>query len=220
MIANSSLKLDFRSWHLRILVSVAICAGLAGCERQQPTPDGRGRGISPEVRGNPIASSSSTNAVQATNAPFIPADFSKPDRVEDGLIQLGWDKLSGFKFDVYEVSSETNAGRALIKSDDSIPGPMKTYDGKRVSVTGFVLPLRTRKGVVSEFLLLRDQGICCFGAQAQINHFIRVKYPAGIRYGDPVPWKVSGTIRVGESYIQGYLTGIYQLEAQTAVEVK
>ena len=140
--------------------------------------------------------------------------------MESGLIQLGWDKLSGFKFDVYEVASETNIGRALIRSDDTIPAPMKVYDGKRASVTGFILPLRTRKGLVSEFLLLRDQGTCCFGAQAQINHFIRVKYPAGIRYGEAVPWKVSGTVRVGEIYIQGYLTGIYQMEAETAVEVK
>jgi hypothetical protein len=197
------------------------CLALAGCERQPSASDAKGTGAPLEVRGNPIAASSSTNSVRAvTNAPFVPADFSKLDRVDNGLIQLGWDKLSGFKFDVYEVSSETNIGRALIKSDDTIPAPLKAYDGKQVSVSGFVLPLRTRKGLTTEFLLLRDQGTCCFGAQAQINHFIRVKHTAGIEYGDPVPWKVSGTVRVGEIYIQGYLTGIYQLEAQTAVEVK
>jgi hypothetical protein len=208
-------------WRLRFAMLTLAWLGLAGCERRPSALDAKGRGDSPEVRGNPITTSSSTNSVRtATNAPFVPADFSRPDQVENGLVQLGWDKLSGFKFDVHEVSSETNIGRALIKSDDTIPVPMKAYDGKRVSVTGFILPLRTRKGLTTEFLLLRDQGTCCFGAQAQINHFMRVKYPAGIRYGDPVPWKVSGTVRVGEIYIQGYLTGIYQLDAETAVEVK
>ena len=86
-------------------------------------------------------------------------------------------------------------------------------------MTGFLLPLRTRRGVVTEFLLLRDQGTCCFGAQAQINHFIRVNHPPGIKPGEPVPWKVSGTIRVGETYVQGYLTGIFQLDAELVVEV-
>lgn len=220
MIRWIFIKPDVR-WRYRVTALAVVCVGLAGCGRETPSTDPQGRGSPTEVRGNRITASTSSNAVGAvTNVPFVPADFSKPDRVEDGLIQLGWDKLSGFKFEVYEVSSETNIGRALIKSDDTIPVPMKAYDGKRVSVTGFVLPLRTRKGGVTEFLLLRDQGTCCFGAQAQINHFMRVKYPTGIRYGDPVPWKVSGTVRVGEIYIQGYLTGIYQLDAETAVEVK
>lgn len=221
MTGKRLLGTHLGAWRLGFSVLAVACLALAGCERQPSASDAQGRGASLEVRGNPITASSSTNSVRAVaNAPFVPADFSKPDRVDNGLIQLGWDKLSGFKFDVYEISSETNIGRALIKSDDTIPAPLKAYDGKQVSVSGFVLPLRTRKGLTTEFLLLRDQGTCCFGAQAQINHFIRVKYPAGIKYGDPVPWKVSGTVRVGEIYIQGYLTGIYQLEAQTAVEVK
>ena len=145
-------------------------------------------------------------------------DWSKPDVVEDGFIRLGYDKLSSFKFDVYEVYSETNSGRALLKSDDVIPHQVKAYDGKRVTVTGFVLPLRTKRGLVTEFLLLRDQGTCCFGPRAQINHFIRVKYTPGFKHGAAVPWKVLGTIRVGEVFVQGYLTGIYQMDAERGVE--
>jgi len=140
--------------------------------------------------------------------------------VEDGFIRLGYDKLSGFKYDVYEVYSETNSGRALLQSDDVIPPQVKAYDGRPVTVTGFVLPLRTKRGLVTEFLLLRDQGICCFGARAQINHFIRVKYPPGFKHGAAVPWGVSGAIRVGEIYIQGYLTGIYQMDATRVVEAE
>ena len=199
------------------MLLAAFLAG-SGCERQAPSSESSSTGALVEARGKPITAPSSSNAAWTmTNVPFVPADFSKPDRVENGIIQLGWDKLSGFKFDVYEVYSETNSGRALLRSDDTIPAPMKAYDGKRINVSGFVLPLRTKKGLVTEFLLLRDQGSCCFGPQAQINHFIRVKYPAGLKHEDPIPWSVSGTLRVGEIYIQGYLTGIYQLEAQDVV---
>jgi hypothetical protein len=207
-----------RSHWLGLLVAVAVT--LVACDREPVSPKGQPRG-EVVVRGQPIAGAAATNTgAPATNAVFVPADFSKPDVVKDGLAQLGWDKLSGFKFEVYEVYSETNMGRALLKSDDTIPEPMKAYDGRRVSVSGFVLPLRTKAGLATEFLFLRDQGTCCFGPQAQINHFIRVKYPRGIKVGEPVPWKVSGTIRVGEIYTQGYLAGIYQLEAEAAVEGK
>lgn len=189
-------------------------AGLTGCKRKTPpSPVGE---TSEPVRGKPIAAPPSTNtAGMDTNAPFVPADFSQPDPVQDGITQLGWNKLSGFKFDVYEVYSETNSGRPLVRSDDIIPPPMKAYDGRTVTVTGFVLPLRTRKGLVTEFLLLRDQGTCCFGPQARINHFIRVKYVSGFKPGDPIPHRVTGPIAVGEIYIQGYLTGIYQMDAQS-----
>ena len=193
-----------------------LAVALAGCGRREPGEPAAGQGK--EVRGAPIlsAATSSVRSMTATNVP--PVDWSKPDTVEDGFIRLGYDKLSSFKYDVYEVYSETNSGRALVKSDDVIPPQVKGYDGKRVTVTGFVLPLRTKRGLVTEFLLLRDQGTCCFGPQAQINHYIRVKYPAGFKHGMPIPWKVSGVIRVGEIYIQGYLTGIYQMDAERAVE--
>jgi hypothetical protein len=195
---------------------VALALALAGCGRKEPNEPAAEP--AKEVRGAPIqpAATRSVRSLTATNLPVV--DWTRPDAVENGFIRLGYDKLSSFKYDIYEVYSETNVGRALLKSDDVIPPLVKAYDGKRVTVTGFVLPLRLKRGLVTEFLLLRDQGTCCFGAQAQINHFIRVKYPAGFPHGPPVPWEVSGTIRVGEIYIQGYLTGIYQMDAERVVE--
>lgn len=199
-----------------LLAVIALALALMGCGRQEPGEPATGPVN--EVRGTPIqpAGTGLVRSVATTNVPVV--DWNKPDAVEDGFIRLGYDKLSSFKYDVYEVYSETNSGRALLKSDDVIPTQVKGYDGKRVTVTGYVLPLRTKRGLVTEFLLLRDQGTCCFGAQAQINHFIRVKYSPGFTHGSPVPWKVSGTIRVGEIYIQGYLTGIYQMDAERVVE--
>ncbi len=177
------------------------------------------------VRGTPIQGvSSPTNASLASRSNVLSAAemaklLARPDVVEDGFLRPGFDKLSAFKYELYEVYSETNAGRAQLRSNDTIPPVIKAYDGKRVVVTGYVLPMRTRRGVVTEFLLLRDQGTCCFGAQAQVNHFIRANYPPGIKPAEPVPWKASGTMRVGETYIQGYLTGIFHFDAESVVEV-
>jgi hypothetical protein len=207
----------------RLLGVSALVVALAptpGCEpRSSETSPSAQR--SPQVQGAPIAALSSSNgAASGTNFPFVPADYSKPDPIENGLIRLGWDKLSGFKYEIYEYYPEGHAGRPLLKSDDVIPAGMKSYDGKRVLLSGFMLPLRTSKGRVTEFLFLRDQGTCCFGARAQINHFIRVKYTPGIQVEDNVLWQVTGPLRVGEIHVQGYLTGIYQLEADSVRPLK
>lgn len=199
-----------------------MAMGLFGCGRREPGSAAMTN--SSPVRGGLIQGVASvTNvAASATNQlsePEMARIRARPDPVEDGYVRPGFDKLSAFKYELYEFYSETNSGRAMLASHDAIPPEIKAYDGRRVTVTGYILPMRTRRGVVTEFLLLRDQGTCCFGVQAQINHFMRVNFPPGIKPGEPVPWKVSGTIRVGEIYVQGYLTGIFQLDAESVVEV-
>lgn len=173
-------------------------------------------GESAPVQGQPIVTAPATNAASPAPSKAPPATVASdsPEIVEDGFLRLGFDQLSSFKFDVYEVYSETNSGRALLKSDDKIPPGILAYDGRRASVRGFALPLRLKKGKVVEFLLLRDQGACCFGPQAKINHFMRVRYPAGAELEQGILYRVRGTLRVGETYVQGYLTGIYHFEAE------
>jgi len=200
------------------LVVLGLC--IAGCERNSPPEPMPTRGIaivsSPKGTSNaPIVNANES----ASNPDSRSADNALSAEGLDGKAgALGWGLLSGFKYELYEVYSETNSGRALLKSDDVIPPGVKAYDGARVSITGFVLPLRIRTQRVTEFLLLRDQGACCFGPQAQINHFIRVKFPSGLRHEGASPWTVTGTLHVGETYVQGYLTGIYYLDAE-AVKV-
>lgn len=190
------------------------------------TADGRATtGAASAIRGEPIRPlTRATGAVQqsssvAATGAAVRVEPAQP-RIQpaarsipaDGA-NLGWDVLSGFKFDVYEVASETSAGRPLVTTDDPIPDDVKAWNGRRVTVEGFILPLRTRQRQVTEFLLLRDQGTCCFGPKAQINHFIRVKYFQGFRPNAPVPYRATGVLRVGEIRVQGYLTGIYEMDA-------
>lgn len=199
------------------MVVLGLCT--AGCERKPPpmpaSMPARGNAIASSEKGQTNAPIVSANKF-ATNPGSLLADGSSSAVHPDGKLgALGWGILSGFKYELYEVYSETNSGRALLKSDDVIPPDVKAYDGDRVSITGFVLPLRIRSQRVTEFLLLRDQGACCFGPQAQINHFIRVKFPSGLRHEGVSPWTVTGTLHVGEMYTQGYLTGIYSLDAES-----
>jgi hypothetical protein len=174
-----------------------------------------------EIRGEPIRTLPVVPSAPANTSTSSEARLTVLDRADekDGeFIRLGFDKLSAFDYDVFEVYSETNAGRPLLKSTNSIPLQIKAYDGRRVSVSGFVLPLRTRNRLVSEFLLLRDQGTCCFGARAQVNHFVRVRLKGGgFSPGAIVPYKASGVFHAGETYVGDYLTGIYSLDAEKVV---
>ncbi len=166
----------------------------------------------PPRRGVPISSNLSTNISASQNTTRVPLPTT-PEKVVDGVLQLSFDRLSAFKYEVYEYYSPTNSGRSLIRSDDVIPDWAKAYGGQRVSVSGYVLPLRMKAGKTTEFLLLKDRGTCCFGPQAQINHFMRVSLKT--KDFDPdlqAAYKVTGKLQVGEMYIQGYLTGIYRMD--------
>jgi hypothetical protein len=168
-----------------------------------------------DVRGAAIASSSTNTASisRTTNT----AVSRRAPQLDDGYLRLSFDDLSNFKYDTYEVLDEVNGGRPLTKSDDVIPPHVKAYDGRKVLVEGFIMPLRLKKGLVTEFLLFRDQASCCFGDKAKMNHYIRVKVTGkGFEPGSTLTHRVWGTLAVGEIYVQDYLTGIYQMDAERA----
>jgi hypothetical protein len=186
------------------------------CERaSRPVPDAEIRGTAINSSSNTVrvASSAATNAA-ASGAPRMP-------HVEDGYLRLSFDELSSFKYDTYEVLDEVNGGRPLTKSDDVIPPHIKAYDTRKVFLEGYIMPLRIRKGLVTEFLLFRDQAACCFGDKAKMNHYMRVKVAGkGFEPGSTMTHKVWGTLAVGEIYLQDYLTGIYQMTADRVGETR
>ncbi len=206
------------AWIVRTTALVALVATLAGCGRGKD--DGSGAVPPAVVQGQPIRLTTS-----ATNPASLGASSASTNSLEaqllatsvtaSGQLALSFELLAGFPYRVYEYYAEGVSGRPLLKSDDTIPEAIRRLDGRKVIVRGFVLPLRTRQGRVTEFLLLKDQGTCCFGAQAQINHFVRVTFRAGRTFESGQPYAVSGRLSVGETYVQGYLTGIYQLDAET-----
>lgn len=193
----------------KLLVSLVVVGVLTtSCERSgDPPPQA-------EIRGTAINSSSNVPRVastaSATNSSVVP----HTTQIEDGYLRLPFDVLSGFKYDTYEVLDEVHGGRPLTKSDDVIPPHVKAYDGRKVLIEGYIMPLRIRKGLVTEFLLFRDQAACCFGDKAKMNHYMRVKVTdKGFEPGSTMTHKVWGTLAVGEIYVQDYLTGIYQMTA-------
>lgn len=78
-----------------------------------------------------------------------------------------------------------------------------------------MLPVKTDKGLVTEFLLMKDPMMCCYGVVPQINEWIVVRMTDnGVQALQDVPLSFYGKLHIKELYDNGYLSGIYLLEGE------
>src|SRR5690242_15367082 len=77
----------------------------------------------------------------------------------DDVVAVGFDKLGGFEFKSPEDSQPEKVAAAAAAQ---IPEKVRVFDDKKVLVTGFMLPVKMDAGLVTEFLLMKDQSTCCF----------------------------------------------------------
>jgi hypothetical protein len=94
-----------------------------------------------------------------------------------------------------------------------IPQAIKNLDGKKTVISGFMLPVKVNKGVVTELLLMKDQMSCCYGATPNLNDFVIVRMPEGKgKLMVDTPIFIYGTLKVGAVLENGFLAGVYQLD--------
>src|SRR5438045_1254763 len=76
---------------------------------------------------------------------------------EAEVLKLGFDKLASYEFLAPEDPAKAAAAEA------QIPAKVREYNDKKVLVTGFMLPVKMAAGLVTEFLLVKDPMMCCYG---------------------------------------------------------
>jgi len=140
--------------------------------------------------------------------------------IEDGYLKLGFDRLAGFKFIPPEFDPAANPNVQPPTGNEQIPEIVKSWSGKKAVVTGFMLPTRLEKGKCTEFLLMASQMACCFGGAPNINDWVVVRIPKGVPVMMDVPVSFYGTLKVGATFENGYLTGIYEMDGERMGEVK
>lgn len=104
---------------------------------------------------------------------------------------------------------------ASLSYDTEIPDAVKQIDGKKVSITGFMLPIDVDEGKVKRFLLLKSTMSCCFGVAPRINEVIYVESSKKqkIQTVMDMPITVFGKLSVGQQFREDLmLMGVYQLE--------
>ena len=141
-----------------------------------------------------------------TNSPATKTTDPRTD-----FTAIGFDLLASYNFEVPDGPSTNKTETA----DAQIPDKVKAFDKKNVSMTGFMLPLKVESGTVTEFLLLKDQSMCCYGATPKITEWVSVKTGGkGFKSIMDQTITIQGTLHVGAMRENGYLIGIYSLDAE------
>ncbi len=133
-----------------------------------------------------------------------------------GYLRLGFDKLAGFKFVAPTYDPVADPKGPPPTGDDQIPAEVKAWNGKKAVITGFMLPTALKDGKAVEFLIMANQMACCFGTVPNMNEWVVVRMPAGVPVTQDVPISFHGVLRVGALYDNGYMTGIYEMDAEGA----
>ncbi|HZP60454.1 MAG TPA: DUF3299 domain-containing protein [Opitutaceae bacterium] len=147
-------------------------------------------------------------------APVGPMPTTPPP-VVNGYLKVGFDRLGAFPFITRDPAD--NPGAPPDTGESQIPEVIKKLNGKKVIVTGFILPVKEDNGVMTQFLLMRDRQMCCYGFIPAVNQWILVTMPKGAAPTMDVPVSFRGTLHVGAMFEQGYMTAIYALDGETKV---
>ena len=149
----------------------------------------------------------------------VRADAPAP-QVEGGYLVLGFDQLASYTFTPPPFNPEADPKTPPPGGEEQIPPQVKSWNGKKAIVTGFMLPVKMDSGLVTEFLLVKDPAMCCYGTVPNMNEWVVVKMAKGVRPLMDVPISFHGQLKVGAMFENGYMTGIYELAGEKMGEVK
>ena len=104
----------------------------------------------------------------------------------------------------------------LVKKS-KIPDDIKALNGKKVSVSGFMMPINADAEGATEFVLNGNFDMCGFGGPVSMNEWMMVRYKGkGKVPYTHLPMTVFGTLEVGEEYRDGRVYSLYRLQADAA----
>jgi hypothetical protein len=144
-----------------------------------------------------------------------------PPQSDNGYLRLGFDRLASYKFTAPAFDAAADPKANPPTGEEQIPAAVKAWNGKKAIVTGFMLPVKLDNGLVTEFLLVKDAMMCCYGTIPNMNEWVVVKMTkGGVRPLMDVPISFYGQLKIGATFENGYMTGIYQLEGEKMGELK
>ena len=78
-----------------------------------------------------------------------------------------------------------------------------------------MLPMNFQGELATDFLILRNQSMCCYGVIPNITEWVNVRMIGkGVKPIMDQPVTVSGRFHVGDVRENGSLVGIYRLDAE------
>ena len=152
--------------------------------------------------------------------PAAPAAPLTAPVVENGYLKLGFEQLASYPFTPPPFDPAADPKAKPPTGEEQIPAMVKSWNGKKAVVTGYMVPVKMDKGLVTEFLLMRNTMACCFGTVPNMNEWVVVKMKKGVQPMMDVPVAFYGELKVGAMFENGYMTGLYELEGEKMGEVQ
>ncbi len=156
----------------------------------------------------------------ATTADVAAATAVATPQLENGYLKLGFDQLASYQFNPPPFDPAANPTAKPPTGEEQIPSAVKGWNGKKAVIIGYMVPVKMDKGLVTEFLLMRNTMSCCFGAVPNMNEWVVVKMKKGVQPLMDVPVAFYGELKVGAMFENGYMTGLYELEGEKMGEVQ
>ncbi len=151
--------------------------------------------------------------------PVANATITAPS-LDNGYLKLGFDQLAAYTFTPPPFDPAADPKATPPTGEEQIPEIVKSWNGKKAVVTGYMVPVKMEKGLVTEFLLMRNTMACCFGTVPNMNEWVVVKMKNGVQPMMDVPVAFYGKLKVGAMFENGYMTGLYELEGEKMGEVQ
>ena len=147
------------------------------------------------------------------------AALAGPLETISGYARIHFSQLAGFKFQ--PPPQPVPAGQPAPDALAQVPAVIRKLDGKKVVLTGFMLPLKLENGFATEFFFLSSRSLCCYGVTPEINEWIHVKMrKEGLPPVQDVPVFLAGRLRVRAQWSDGYLSSLYELEGEGLLKAK
>jgi hypothetical protein len=186
-----------------LLATCAVCMPwIAGCG-SQPAGATAGGASSPNQL-NPTISTAANNSAAKPRAPLRPGAKTK-------VLAAAGDRPYDKTFD--DLRFEMTVGEPFRRS--MLTKQIEAMSGQKIRIRGYILPTPQRSGI-TQFVLVRDNQECCFGAGAALYDCILVDMKKGATAEYSIrPVAVEGIFHVREFTIGGRQLAIYHMDAES-----
>jgi hypothetical protein len=175
----------------------------------------------PVPKGVPIAASSQPAGATPGTSTAVSTSTIPAKQADGDFMNVTFDTLSSYYYEIPDVVDTTKPAE---KADDAgitkrpkdqIPAPVRALNGKKVSIQGFMIPIKLDKGATKNFLIVKDRSVCCFGRVPRMNEWVSVKMNGDktTKFIGDQPVTIFGTLEVGEEIVSGEVMSIYRLNA-------
>lgn len=184
--------LAFFDWSLAVVPAVGIVLGTMAYRTIAQRPD--------VFIGRPLAIGAIVLSAVSLVAGLITLSRAYAAELPDGYERLNYGLLQPLPGD----------------PSDAVPDTARTMDGRNVLLKGYIYPGKQQTGI-TQFLLVRDQGDCCFGGNPKITDRVLVQlkdpsHPKGINFSSRLT-KIAGRFVIRPMGAPGMDGGVlYHLE--------